>query len=94
MLTFTLQCRGFEMSSTFLLISHLLGIHGELFHIIVLLLFIIHIRRHLRVGLDDEEEEDDDMKQFPMDTKKMTDEEKRRNFLERNRRLASHCFFR
>jgi ATF/CREB family transcription factor len=35
--------------------------------------------------MDDEEEEDDDMKQFPMDTKKMTDEEKRRNFLERNR---------
>lgn len=32
----------------------------------------------------DDEDEDDDMK-FPMDTKKMTDEEKRRNFLERNR---------
>jgi ATF/CREB family transcription factor len=35
--------------------------------------------------MDDEDEEDDEMKQFPMDTKKMTDEEKRRNFLERNR---------
>lgn len=33
----------------------------------------------------DEDDDDDDMKQFPMDTKKMTDEEKRRNFLERNR---------
>lgn len=35
--------------------------------------------------MDDDDDEDDDMKQFPMDTKKMTDEEKRRNFLERNR---------
>ena len=35
--------------------------------------------------MDDEDDDDDDMKQFPMDTKKMTDEEKRRNFLERNR---------
>ncbi|KAJ5228306.1 hypothetical protein N7489_009014 [Penicillium chrysogenum] len=41
--------------------------------------------------MDDEEEEDDDMKQFPMDTKKMTDEEKRRNFLERNRVAALKC---
>ncbi|KAJ5135185.1 uncharacterized protein N7515_004463 [Penicillium bovifimosum] len=39
----------------------------------------------------DDEEEDDDMKQFPMDTKKMTDEEKRRNFLERNRVAALKC---
>lgn len=31
------------------------------------------------------------MKQFPMDTKKMTDEEKRRNFLERNRVAALKC---
>jgi ATF/CREB family transcription factor len=35
--------------------------------------------------MDDEDDDDDDMKRFPMDTKKMTDEEKRRNFLERNR---------
>ncbi|KXG48884.1 bZIP transcription factor, bZIP-1 [Penicillium griseofulvum] len=41
--------------------------------------------------MDEEEEEDDDMKQFPMDTKKMTDEEKRRNFLERNRVAALKC---
>ncbi|KAI2732579.1 transcriptional regulator family: bZIP [Penicillium roqueforti] len=41
--------------------------------------------------MDDEDEDDDDMKQFPMDTKKMTDEEKRRNFLERNRVAALKC---
>jgi ATF/CREB family transcription factor len=35
--------------------------------------------------MDDDDDDDDDMKRFPMDTKKMTDEEKRRNFLERNR---------
>ncbi|KAF4770156.1 hypothetical protein HAV15_011529 [Penicillium sp. str.  len=41
--------------------------------------------------MDDEDDDDDDMKQFPMDTKKMTDEEKRRNFLERNRVAALKC---
>ncbi|KAJ5494121.1 hypothetical protein N7463_010208 [Penicillium fimorum] len=41
--------------------------------------------------MDDEDDDDNDMKQFPMDTKKMTDEEKRRNFLERNRVAALKC---
>ncbi|KAJ5793620.1 hypothetical protein N7457_000219 [Penicillium paradoxum] len=41
--------------------------------------------------MDDDDDEDDEMKQFPMDTKKMTDEEKRRNFLERNRVAALKC---
>lgn len=39
----------------------------------------------------DDDDDDEDMKKFPMDTKKMTDEEKRRNFLERNRVAALKC---
>ncbi|CAG8366760.1 unnamed protein product [Penicillium salamii] len=39
----------------------------------------------------EDDDDDDDMKKFPMDTKKMTDEEKRRNFLERNRVAALKC---
>jgi ATF/CREB family transcription factor len=35
--------------------------------------------------MDDDDMDDEDDKKFSMDTKKMTDEEKRRNFLERNR---------
>lgn len=34
---------------------------------------------------DEDDDDDDDMKKYSMDPKKMTDEEKRRNFLERNR---------
>ncbi|KAJ5341428.1 hypothetical protein N7541_010552 [Penicillium brevicompactum] len=41
--------------------------------------------------MEDDDDDDDDMKKFPMDTKKMTDEEKRRNFLERNRVAALKC---
>lgn len=43
---------------------------------------------------DMSDDDDDDMKMDgPMDTKKMTDEEKRRNFLERNRYVSSRSVF-
>ncbi|KAL4897068.1 bZIP transcription factor [Aspergillus ambiguus] len=39
----------------------------------------------------DPESDEEDMKKKPQDTKKMTDEEKRKNFLERNRVAALKC---
>ncbi|KAJ6071841.1 hypothetical protein N7499_009855 [Penicillium canescens] len=41
--------------------------------------------------MEEDDDDDDDMKKYPMDPKKMTDEEKRRNFLERNRVAALKC---